>query len=258
MKTTAPAALALALICGAAHADEDEGNRGEGKVHHVLLLSVDGLHRQDLSRWVKGHPGSALALLSRSGVTYSAARAPTPSDSFPGLLALVTGGTPRTTGVYYDDGYDRTLFAPGSGCQGHPGSEIVYDESLDHDVNQLFSGGIDPINLRLALDAQGRCAPVYPHSFLKVNTIFEVARAKGFVTAWADKHPSYDLVNGPSGAGVGDLYTPEINSLIKNGGTANGVDLAGTLKKCDGTNSLPVKKVRSTPTASRPRRHMTT
>jgi len=37
-------------------------------------------------------------------------------------------------------------------------------------------------------------------------------------TAWSDKHPSYDLVNGPSGNGVDDLYTPEINSLIVNGG----------------------------------------
>lgn len=40
-----------------------------------------------------------------------------------------------------------------------------------------------------------------------------------------------------------DLYTPEINSNIANGGVANGVDLAGPLAKCDGTNSLPVAKV---------------
>jgi hypothetical protein len=26
-------------------------------------------------------------------------------------------------GVYYDDSYDRTLFAPGSNCQGNPGTE---------------------------------------------------------------------------------------------------------------------------------------
>jgi hypothetical protein len=37
-----------------------------------------------------------------------------------------------------------------------------------------------------------------------------VVRAKGGRTAWADKHPAYDLVNGPSGKGVEDLYTPEI------------------------------------------------
>ena len=32
-------------------------------------------------------------------------------------------------------------------------------------------------------------------------------------TAWADKHPAYDLVNGPSGRGVDDLFTPEITNV---------------------------------------------
>src|SRR5208337_3380973 len=34
----------------------------------------------------------------------------------------------------------------------------------------------------------------------------------GARTAWADKHPAYDMVNGPSGKGVDDLYTPEITN----------------------------------------------
>src|SRR5262249_28868398 len=55
---------------------------------------------------------------------------------------------------------------------------------------------------------------VFPHNYLKVNTVFEVIRAAGGYTAWADKHLSYELVNGPSGTGVADLYTPEINSLV--------------------------------------------
>jgi hypothetical protein len=54
----------------------------------------------------------------------------------------------------------------------------------------------------------GHCVPLYPHSFLKVNTLFEVIRQHGGQTAWADKHPAYDLVNGPSGTGVRDLFTP--------------------------------------------------
>jgi hypothetical protein len=37
--------------------------------------------------------------------------------------------------------------------------------------------------------------------------------AAGRHTAWADKHPAYDLVNGPSGAGVEDLFTPEITNV---------------------------------------------
>jgi hypothetical protein len=54
---------------------------------------------------------------------------------------------------------------------------------------------------------------VFPHDFIKTNTIFEVVRAAGGQTAWADKHPAYDLVNGPSGKGVADLYTPEITNV---------------------------------------------
>ncbi|HWY24536.1 MAG TPA: alkaline phosphatase family protein, partial [Nevskia sp.] len=188
-----------------------------------------------------------LAALAASGVTYSAARTTTPSDSFPGLLSMVTGGTPKTTGVYYDDSYDRTLYAPGSNCATGattgPGIEAVFDESIEHDFTQLFSP-IDPNNLPMAKSAGGACTPVYPHNFIQVNTIFEVVKAAGGLTAWSDKHPAYDLVNGPSGAGVDDLYTPEVNSPIANGGTANGVNLAATLALCDGTtNSLPKSQV---------------
>lgn len=56
------------------------------------------------------------------------------------------------------------------------------------------------------------CKPVYPHSYLKVNTVFEVARSAGLRTAWSDKHAAYEILNGPSGTGVQDLFTPEINS----------------------------------------------
>jgi hypothetical protein len=31
-------------------------------------------------------------------------------------------------------------------------------------------------------------------------------------TAWSDKHPAYEILDGPSGNGVQDLFTPEINS----------------------------------------------
>jgi len=209
----------------------------------VLLISVDGMHQADLAKFIVAHPDSTLAALAKSGVQYSAARTTTPSDSFPGLLSLVTGGTSKSTGVYYDDSYDRTLYAPGSKCQGSPGTEIVMDESLDYDATQLFSGGINPENLPLQKDGNGNCKPVYPHDFVRVNTVFEVVHEAAGYTAWSDKHPAYDLVNGPSGVGVDDLYTPEINSDIGKGGTFDGVALADTLPLCDGSNSLPVKKV---------------
>lgn len=212
-------------------------------VHRVLLISVDGLHQIDLATWIASNPNSSLARLSADAITYTAARTTTPSDSFPGLLSMVTGGTPKSTGVYYDDSYDRTLYAPGSNCTGNPGIEAVFDESIEFDDSQLFSGGINPAYLPMEKTLSGGCVPVYPHHFLHANTVFEVIKQAGGRTAWSDKHAAYDLVNGPSGGGVDDLYTPEVNSLIANGGTVNGINLSATLAQCDGTNSLPVKKV---------------
>ncbi len=184
--------------------------RGETCIDHVLLISVDGMHEIDLARYVAFHPHSALAMLSARGKRYVNAFTPAPSDSFPGLVAQVTGGNPVTTGVYYDDSYDKTLFKPGSACRGARGTEVLYDESIDRNSTELDAGGgIDPAKLPLALTSRG-CVPVYPHSYLRVDTIFEAIRRAGGYTAWSDKHPAYDLVNGPSGAGVDDLYDPEI------------------------------------------------
>ena len=42
--------------------------------------------------------------------------------------------------------------------------------------------------------------------------MFEVARESNMRTAWCDKHLAYDILNGPSGKGIQDLFTPEINS----------------------------------------------
>ena len=179
-------------------------------VKHVLLISVDGLHELDVQTYIKTHPQSTLTRLGQMGITYTAASASQPSDSFPGLLAMVTGGTPRSTGVYYDDSFDRSLSPPGSNC-ATMGTEVDYSEAIDVNVDAVDAGGgIDPA--KLPLDPKQGCTPVYPHSYLKVNTLFEVVKAANLRTAWADKHPSYDLVNGPSGKGVDDLYTPEIEA----------------------------------------------
>jgi hypothetical protein len=183
-------------------------------VSHVLLISVDGLHALDVAQFVEGHPHSALAELSRHGVTYSNARTPANSDSFPGLLALLTGGSPISHGLFYDVSYDRALFDPtNTTCSGKPGNTIVFDESIDvYNSAGVSLDVIDPAKLPRGLDHHGKCVPVFPHNAIRSNTIFEAVRAAGGVTAWADKHPAYDLVNGPSGRGVDDLYTPEITN----------------------------------------------
>ncbi|MFY4775703.1 alkaline phosphatase family protein [Metabacillus sp. RGM 3146] len=178
-------------------------------VKRVLLISVDGLHESDLASYVKKHPHSSLSALSNHGITYTNASATRPSDSFPGLSAMITGGSPNATGVVYDDSYDRKLLPPLAKKAGDkPGTEVLYDETIDKDLNKINGGGgINPAMLpRDPVTKQ----PVYPHNYLRVNTIFEVVKAAGKHTAWADKHLAYDLVKGPSGKGVNDLYTPEI------------------------------------------------
>jgi hypothetical protein len=184
-------------------------------ISHVLLISVDGLHALDVSRYVALHPQSALAELSSHGTTFTDANTPQLSDSFPGLLALVTGGSPVTSGLFYDVSYDRTIFAPTNlSCAGPAGNMMVFDESIDEYTPQNLSlNVIDPTKLPRYIDSHGKCSPLYPHSALRTNTIFEVVKAAGGHTAWEDKHPAYDLVNGPSGTGVDDLYTPEITNV---------------------------------------------
>src|SRR5438270_52037 len=193
-------------------------------IKHVLLISVDGLHALDVSRFVASHPSSALAELSRHGTTYTSARTPVHTDSFPGLLALVTGGSPVSHGIFYDVSYDRTIFDPtNTSCSGQAGNPMIFDESTDkYSSGNVSLNAIDPATLPNHIDANGKCVRLFPHNAIRSNTIFEVIRASGGHTAWADKHPAYDLVNGPSGRGVQDLYTPEITNV-------NGFDATGSV-----------------------------
>jgi len=178
---------------------------------HVLLISVDGLHASDLKQWIMSNPSSNLAALAAKGTTYTKASTSEPSDSFPGLLALVTGASPKTTGVYYDDSYSRVLWAPGSNCAGPAGAETVYSEVLDAVGGKIpLFGSIQPANLPMG-KLDGTCEVVYPHSFLQTNTIFNVAHDAGLYTAWSDKHPAYEIVRGRQNTGAEDLFTPEIN-----------------------------------------------
>jgi hypothetical protein len=204
----------------AAQADNEISETGH-QVRHVLLISVDGLHALDLSNYVAAHPGSALAALSQHGVTYTNNATTTPSDSFPGLTSLVTGGSPVTAGFWYDDTYNRALSPPrltdglgnpGGACPGTVGTNVAWDEAIDIDLTRLDAGGgVNP--KYLVRDPQNGCQTVMPHQYLRVNTIFEVVKAHGGITAWTDKHPSYEWTNGPSGNGVDDFYGPEINSI---------------------------------------------
>src|SRR5260221_6743404 len=95
--------------------------RGGEQAKHVLLISVDGLHQSDLTWYVGTHRDSTLASLVKQGVESTTAQTPFPSDSFPGMTAPMTGGNPKSTGIYYDDSYNRSLYPPaGYDSSGKP------------------------------------------------------------------------------------------------------------------------------------------
>jgi hypothetical protein len=247
----ASAAAAVLGLSTVAAAGTSDGPRPQSR--HVLVLSVDGLHETDLAWYVAHHPSSALARLVTHGVDYTRAQTTFPSDSFPGMVAQFTGGGPGTTGVYYDDTYNRALLAPGTlDCTtAARGTEVAWTEAADRSQNPITldagqqlsdpaltalptntlaqtladSSAITAAILKMTPTPQAlldpaalpvnpaTCTPEYPHNYIRVNTVFEVARAHGLRTAWSDKHPAYEILNGPSGAGVQDLFTPEINSV---------------------------------------------
>ena len=223
-------ALLVGVTAAPSLADEGQGHGARADVKHVLLLSVDGLHQKDLDWYVRTHPSSAMAALAAHGTDYTNASTPVPSDSFPGMVAQATGGNPGTTGVYYDDTFNHALLPAGTtNCAGvKPGAEVAFTEAADKDQTSIDAGQglaglpgsilsmtgtpaslLDPAQLPVD---PATCKPVYPHQYIKVNTIFEVAKQAGLHTAWSDKHPAYEILNGPSGTGVDDLFTPEINS----------------------------------------------
>jgi hypothetical protein len=248
-------------------------------VKHVLLLSVDGLHQTDLAYYVAQHPHSALATLVAKGTNFTNAHTTFPSDSFPGMVAQLTGGGPGTTGVYYDDTFNHGLLPPGTvDCStAAPGTEVGWTEAADRsqdpitlDAGQKLadpaltalptntlaqtlasSDAITKAILKMTPTPQtlldpaalpvdpATCLPLYPHNYLRVNTVFEVARAHGLRTAWSDKHAAYEILNGPSGTGVQDLFTPEINSAADAAGDDWTTDNALT-QEYDGTKVAAV------------------
>jgi hypothetical protein len=238
--------VVAALTLASANSAMAQGGNGAGseRVKHVLLISIDGMHAVDFYNCRRGIPvingGEPycpnLAALSHSAINYVAAASSKPSDSFPGIAALVTGGSPKSTGLYYDVSYDRSLDGPeiatGTGlaaatCTPYAspdGTTTDNDQGVDIDDTKLnggapgaapTEGGIASIDPRkLSRDPAAGCAPVYPWNFVRTNTIFGVVRRAGGYTAWIDKHPSYAMVGGPGGNGLNDYYAPEVDSNV--------------------------------------------
>jgi hypothetical protein len=240
----------------------DTNTVGSGNIKHVLLLSIDGMHAVDFYNCAHGIAGvnggnpycPNMAALSQTGINYVATASSMPSDSFPGLAALVTGGSPKTTGLYYDVAYDRSLDPPeiktGTGLAGGlctpyaPATGTTTDNDQGIDLNDtllnggapgaaLTEGGVASIDPRkLERDPAQGCAQIYPWNFIRVNTAFGVIHAAGGYTAWIDKHPSYSFVGGPGGKGLDDYYSPEVDSNV--------VPLPG-VKTVDGAPCDPIR-----------------
>ena len=230
----------LVLSLSASAFAEDHGG-----IRRVLLISVDGMHAVDFMNCAQGIGGAnngapycpAIAALGSHGVNYVAASTSRPSDSFPGLTAIVTGGSPALTGVYYDVAYSRNLDGPkvvtGNGNGPGPctpgaaptGFTTEYEEGIDKD--QSYLNGIGPgapltdgtiasiDSDRLPQDPAKGCAPVWPWEFVRANSIFSVIHQHGGITAWSDKHPAYaSVASGGGPAALSDFYAPEINSNV--------------------------------------------
>ena len=239
-------ALALLLAASSAVAQSaKEQKPGSGSIQHVLLISVDGMHAVDFLNCANGITTAnggqpycpSIAALGQTGINYVAASTSKPSDSFPGLTAIVTGGSPALTGVYYDVAYSRDFSAPakttGNGLGAGPctpygpptGTTTEYEEGIDidqHKVNggapgaSLTDGGIASIDpKRLVRDPSSGCQPVWPWTFVRANSIFTVIHNAGGYAAWSDKHPAYASVASGGGPNtLDDFYAPEINSNV--------------------------------------------
>jgi Type I phosphodiesterase / nucleotide pyrophosphatase len=250
-KLGAAAVIAASAIGGSAaavsahsdHRDQsDRGHHGHSTISHVLLISVDGMHQSDLDWYIANHPGSELARLATGGAEYTNAHTADPSDSDPGGTAIMTGGDPKVTGIYYDDEYSHGVFPAGTtNCSGPvPGGNVIYDspddllpnvpDELNNGSGNTFpafdeggsifpNGVVSPANkpaliMNLSDHPQSglnpatypvdpkTCQPIQPWDFVGVNTIFQVIHNAGLRTAYAEKHAIYTSFNGPGSNGM--------------------------------------------------------
>ena len=247
-----PVAVALGHDGRGSGGGDDHGHGPTSGIAHVLLISVDGMHQSDLAWYIANNPDSELAKLASGGAEFTNNHTSDPSDSDPGGTALMTGGDPRATGVYYDVEYSHAVDEAGAACTpGQPatGGDVIYD-SPDDTLNavpdllnngsgntfpsfdeggSIYHNGVDTkpaavmnlsahpqsgLNLGSFPVDPTTCQPIMPWDYLKVNTIFQVIHSAGLRTAWSDKHAIYTSFNGPGSGGtsIDDFFGPEIDS----------------------------------------------
>jgi Type I phosphodiesterase / nucleotide pyrophosphatase len=236
----------LAASAGLPGLAEADGGFGGDGIKHVLLISIDGMHALDFincAQGISGVNGGApycpnLAELAETGVNYLDTSTSKPSDSFPGLMALVSGGSPRTVGAFYDVAYDRSLDPPATTTATALPERRTFArqarlrparppnstrESISTRPNrtaerQTVRTAESHRSIRTSSSATQRISALRSiRGILFAPTrFFGVVHAAGGYTAWSDKHPYYSSVSGPGpgfATNVDDYYSPEINSI---------------------------------------------
>lgn len=187
-------ALGLMLAASLAVAqDATVQKKTSSGIQRVLLISIDGMHAVDFLNCANGivtaNGGqpycSNIAALGSTGINYVAASTSKPSDSFPGLTAIVTGGSPALTGVYYDVAYSRNYDAPaqttGNGLGAGPctpyaaptGTTTEYEEGIDFDKTKL-NGGAPGASL-----TDGTIASINPRSWFATQAAAALPFGRG-------------------------------------------------------------------------------
>ena len=192
----------------------DQGHgRHDAKTTHVLLLSIDGFHDFDLTNYVASAPdlGARVAGRARHGL-HAGLR-----DGSVGLVPGDAGDDDRRLAVV-----DRRLLRRDVGRQpvaaglelldARHGGHLQGEHQLHRDVCVGVGHQPGDAAARSRTTAARRSIRT---QYLKVNTIYEVIHNAGMRTAATDKHPAYEMLNGPSGTGLDDFYGPEFNGAKK-------------------------------------------
>lgn len=179
----------------------------------AIMLIVDGLHPVDLSYWSSKYP--IMKDLVNDAVVYNNMFVDALTDTFPSSVALYSGGV-GSCGAIYSPAYDRSIYSADQCSGGKPiagavqGGVVEWSQDADLDPTILTGGGGADYT-KYPFDS--KCRRLTPFNYTRCNTIFEVVQQAGHVTAFSEKEVApFELLRGPSGKGVTDLYNIESNA----------------------------------------------
>ncbi|KAJ6102005.1 hypothetical protein N7486_004432 [Penicillium sp. IBT 16267x] len=167
-----------------------------GPYKQVVYLSFDGMHQSDLVKYIEMYPNSTFASVVDSSVVFNNAKASKPSDSFPATIAPFTGASARVSGVYWQVTWAKDLYPPSSNCSGPIGAQADWSQVIDLNASSITGGNTFNLSaVPMKLNSWGVCEPLFPHDYLRVNTVFGYFPENAAVAsnledqlAWDDLH----------------------------------------------------------------------